>query len=84
MEDHYLSCSTMVCYSQRHQDLFKEIPIERILTETDSPYLAMTKEERNEPANVAFAVEKLAELHEISVDDVSAQIEKNARHVFDI
>ena len=73
----------MVCYSQRHQDLFKEIPLERILTETDSPYLAMTKDERNEPANVA-AVEKLAELHEISVDDVSIQTEKNARYVFDI
>ena len=84
MEDHYLSCSTMVCYSQRHQDLFKEIPLERILTETDSPYLAMTKDERNEPANVALAVEKLAELHETSVDDVSLQTEKNARYVFDI
>ena len=56
----------------------------RILTETDSPFLAMTKEERNEPANVALAVEKLAELHEISVDDVSIQTEKNARYVFDI
>lgn len=84
IEDHYLSCSTMVCYSQRHQELFREIPLERILTETDSPYLAMTREERNEPANVALAVEKLAELHEISVDEVDAITEKNARYVFDI
>jgi Tat protein secretion system quality control protein TatD with DNase activity len=44
----------------------------------------MTKDERNEPANVALAVEKLAELHETSVDDVSLQTEKNARYVFDI
>ena len=64
--------------------MFKEIPLERILTETDSPYLAMTKDERNEPANVALAVEKLAKLHETSVDDVSIQTEKNARYVFDI
>ena len=84
MDDHYLSCSTMVCYSQRHQDLFKEIPLERILTETDSPYLAMTREERNEPANVALAVEKLAELHECDVSDVGATTEKNARYVVDL
>jgi TatD DNase family protein len=64
--------------------LFKEIPLERILTETDSPYLAMTKDERNEPANVALAVEKLAELHECEVSDVGATTEKNARYVFGI
>ena len=74
----------MVCYSKHHQELFKEIPLERILTETDSPYLAMTKEERNEPANVVHAVEKLAELHEIDVADVDKQTEKNARYVFGI
>lgn len=84
LEDYYLSCSTMVCYSKHHQELFKEIPLERILTETDSPYLAMTKEERNEPANVVHAVEKLAELHEIDVADVDKQTEKNARYVFGI
>jgi len=84
VDDYYLSCSTMVCYSKHHQELFKEIPLERILTETDSPYLAMTKEERNEPLNVVHAVEKLAELHEIDVADVDKQTEKNARYVFGI
>ena len=54
------------------------------MTETDSPYLAMTKDERNEPANIALAVEKLAQLHEIDVSDVDEQTEKNARYVFDL
>ena len=44
----------------------------------------MTKDERNEPANVALAVEKLAELHECEVSDIGATTEKNARYVFDI
>lgn len=83
-DDYYMSCSTMVCYSKHHQELFKNIPLERILTETDSPYLAMTKEERNEPANVVYAVEKLAELHETDVSEVDEQTEKNAIYVFDI
>ncbi|MBQ6813812.1 MAG: TatD family hydrolase [Methanobrevibacter sp.] len=84
VDDYYLSCSTMVTYSKHHQELFKEIPIERILTETDSPYLAMTKDERNEPYNVRLVVEKLAELKEMDVSDVDQQTEKNARYVFGI
>ncbi len=48
----------MLCYSQRHQELIKDIPLDHVLTETDSPYLAMTKEERNEPANVVKASKK--------------------------
>ena len=74
----------MVCYSPRHQDLFKEIPIERILTETDSPYLAMTKEERNNPLNVELAVKKIAELQGLDVEDVDKVTENNAKEVFGI
>ncbi|WP_297982035.1 TatD family hydrolase [uncultured Methanobrevibacter sp.] len=83
-DNYYISCSTMVCYSQRHQELFREIPIERILTETDSPYLAMTKDERNEPLNVQRAVNKLAELQDLDVAYVDETTEKNARKVFGI
>ena len=83
-DNYYISCSTMVCYSPRHQDLFKEIPIERILTETDSPYLAMTKEERNNPLNVELAVKKIAELQGLDVEDVDKVTENNAKEVFGI
>ena len=58
-----MSFSTMLCYSKAHQELIKNISLDHILTETDSPYLAMTKEERNEPANVVKAVKKIAEIH---------------------
>ena len=66
------------------QELFRKIPLERILTETDSPYLAMTKEERNEPANVALAVEKLAEIQNTDVSIIDETTEANAHHVFGI
>ena len=79
-----MSCSTQVCYSTAHQELFSKIPLERILTETDSPYLAMTKEERNEPANVALAVEKLAEIQNMDVSIIDETTEANAHHVFGI
>ena len=55
-DDSYMSFSTMLCYSKHHQDLIEKIDLDYVLTETDSPYLAMTKEERHEPANIAKAV----------------------------
>ena len=70
--------------SKNAEEIVNMVPIDRLLIETDSPYLAMTREERNEPANVALAVEKLAELHECDVSDVDQQTEKNARYVFDL
>lgn len=84
IDDYFISFSTMICYSQRHQELAKEIPIERILTETDSPYLALTKEERNEPVNVERAVKKLSEVKDLDIETVDEVTDKNARYVFGI
>ena len=57
----------MVCYSKHHQDLIEKIDLDYVLTETDSPYLAMTKEERNEPVNVVKAIEKIAEIKNLNL-----------------
>ena len=54
------------------------------MTETDSPYLAMTKEERNEPVNVVNAVKKIAELQNMDVENVDSITTNNAREVFKI
>ena len=84
-KDHaYMSFSTMLCYSKQHQDLIEKIDLDYILTETDSPYLAMTKEDRNEPANVVNAVYKIAELKDIEVNVVDEITTNNARKVFKI
>lgn len=83
-EDYYISFSTMLSYSEKHQELVKHVPIDRILTETDSPYLALTKEERNEPANVINAVKKISEIQEIDFEEVDKVTTKNAKYVFSI
>ncbi len=82
--NYYMSFSTMICYSQRHQDLVKDIPLEYILTETDSPYLAMTKEERNEPVNVIKAAQKIAEIKNIDFNEVDEITTSNALKIFNI
>ena len=84
MGNAYMSFSTMLCYSQQHQDLIKKIDLDYILTETDSPYLAITKEERNEPANVVNAVYKIAEIKDIDISTVDEVTTNNARKIFKI
>ncbi|MDO9045501.1 MAG: TatD family hydrolase [Methanobacteriaceae archaeon] len=83
-EGYYTSFSTMICYSQHHQVLAKEIPLKYILTETDSPYLSPFKGEKNEPAFVEEAVKKIAEIKENKFSKVDNITEKNAKKVFDI
>ena len=83
-DNYYMSFSTMLCYSKAHQDLIQNISLDHVLTETDSPYLAMTKEERNEPVNVVNAVNKIAELQNMDVENVDSITTNNAREVFKI
>ena len=82
--DSYMSFSTMLCYSKHHQDLIEKIDLDYVLTETDSPFLAMTKEERNEPANVVKAVHKIAEIKDMDVSTVDEITTNNARKIFKI
>ena len=82
--DSYMSFSTMLCYSKHHQDLIEKIDLDYVLTETDSPFLAMTKEERNELANVVKAVHKIAEIKNMDVSTVDEITTNNARKIFKI
>ena len=84
MDNAYMSFSTMLCYSKQHQDLIEKIDLDYILTETDSPYLAMTKDERNEPVNVVNAVYKIAEIKKVDVSAVDEVTTSNARNIFKI
>ena len=80
----FMSFSTMLCYSKQHQDLIEKINLDYVLTETDSPYLAMTKEERNEPVNVVNAVKKIAEIKDMDLNTVDKITTNNAKKVFKI
>ncbi len=60
------------------------MPIERILVETDSPYLTPTphRGKRNEPAYVRLVVERLAALRQVSLETMAAQTTLNAETLF--
>ena len=65
-------------------EVVKIIPMERIMLETDCPYLAPVphRGERNEPAFVAQVCEKIAQIKEISVEEVDKITSQNAADFF--
>jgi TatD DNase family protein len=70
--------------SQALRDLAAELPADRILVETDAPYLAPGKfrGKRNEPAYVVETAKVLAELRGVSLDQISRQTTENFFRLF--
>jgi TatD DNase family protein len=62
----------------------KLTPLDRLLSETDSPYLAPTphRGKRNEPAYVTRVVETLAELHGCASTEMAARLDQNFSRLF--
>jgi TatD DNase family protein len=61
-----------------------EIPLDRLLVETDSPYLAPVpnRGKRNEPAFVEEVTRQLAELRHLSVEEMGTQVGQNFAEFF--
>ena len=83
----YLSMSGIITFknSQNLRDIFSKVPIERVLVETDSPYLAPTphRGRSNEPAFVSYIAKKGAEILNVDEDFFRAQTTKNFFSLFD-
>jgi TatD DNase family protein len=62
----------------------REVPYERLLVETDAPYLTpqVVRKQRNQPAFVAHTVAFLAELRGVSARELATTVERNAARVF--
>lgn len=82
----YLSMSGIAAFpkSQELRDIFASAPVDRILVETDSPYLAPPphRGKRNEPAYTAHTVRKGAEVFGLSEAEFAAQTEANFDRLF--
>ncbi len=66
------------------RELAKSVPSDRLLVETDSPYLAPQPQrgKRNEPTFVRYTAECLAEIHGRTLDEMSAITTTNAKRLF--
>lgn len=83
---YYLGIGGTLTYPRNEElrQVVREAPLERLLLETDCPYLAPQpwRGKRNEPAYLTAVVEKIAEIKGIAPDDVAAATAANARSFF--
>lgn len=71
--------------AKKVQESVRLVPAPRILSETDCPYLTPTPfrgEFPNQPKNVKYVVEKMAEIRNLSTEELEKQIEENAKRLF--
>ena len=82
----YLSMSGIAAFpkSQELRDIFADAPIERVLLETDAPYLAPPphRGRRNEPAYLPLVAEALGNLFGVTADEIAAQTTATAARCF--
>lgn len=71
-----------ISVSQSFQSLVKKLPFTSILTETDAPYLAPVRGERNVPTNVVQTVETISKIKQISHSQAKEQIWQNYQRLF--
>lgn len=82
----YISISGIVTFKNATdlQDIVKKIPLDRILVETDAPYLAPTpmRGKRNEPAFTKYTLDFLSSLMNAPYEDIKNITTKNAKNLF--
>lgn len=82
----YISISGIVTFKSAHhlRDIVKEVPLNRLLVETDCPWLAPEpfRGRKNQPAYVVKTLEKVAELKGISVTEADKITTKNFEQLF--
>ena len=82
----YISLSGIITFPKAGElrETVRSVPLDRVLIETDSPFLAPVpyRGKRNEPAYVARVAQTLGDMHGISADDVRRQTAANFHALF--
>jgi TatD DNase family protein len=83
----YVGVGGIMTFSNSEVDEFvTEVPLEHIVVETDSPYLAPEphRGDRNEPAYVRAVAERLAAIKDLTLDEVAEVTTQNARAIYEL
>jgi TatD DNase family protein len=78
---YYFSIPTAVVVSKTLKKLVKRVPLDKLFTETDAPYLCPV-EGKNDSSYIKLSLNKIAEVKGISAKELEKQIEANFKHVF--
>lgn len=81
---YYFTFGGVVTFSRDYDEIIRYLPMNRILIETDAPFVAPVpyRGKRNEPAYILEVVKKIAEIRNVSMEEIIEILAKNAKSVF--
>jgi len=81
-----VSFTGVITFSPMYELLIRKLPLEKIMVETDAPYVSPLpyRGKRNEPLNVKFIAQKIADIKGLSFEEVAMQTTQNAKNLFKI
>ncbi|MBN2788553.1 MAG: TatD family hydrolase [Candidatus Delongbacteria bacterium] len=83
----YISFTGNITYKKNdREEVIKALPLDRLLLETDSPFLTPVpfRGKRNDPSKLRYIAQKIADLKNISIEEVSKVTLENTRKLFKI
>ena len=80
---YYISLATNVCRSGRHQILARNVSLERLLVETDSPFLS-PRGGRNEPSFVLDSIRLIARIRGMEPQELARITAENTKRIYNI
>jgi TatD DNase family protein len=81
---YFFSIPPSVVRSRQKQKLVKQLPLDCLLVETDSPVLGPDASRRNEPANLRVVVRAIAQLKDVSETAVAAAVAANTARLYGV
>ncbi len=81
-----ISFTGLITFSRQWDDLIRKMPLDKIMIETDSPFLTPEpfRGQRNEPILVKYVAERIAQIRNLSLEKIAEITTKNAREFFGI
>ena len=80
----YFSIPTNIVRSEHFQKMVEILPKDKILTETDTPYLSPHKDKKNEPAFITESIKTISKIWKLSQRETEKQIEENFKRIFKV
>jgi TatD DNase family protein len=78
-----ISVGPIILRSKKHKKIVKKLPLERIMLETDSPWMKIDGKE-SMPMDVKIVAEKVAEIKGTGLQEVEVETDKNAISFFNL
>lgn len=82
----YFTFGGVITFSRDYDEIINTIPLNRILLETDAPYVSPEphRGKRNEPLYIEHVAKKMAEIRGVDLEEIAHHTNENARTVFKI